>query len=120
MNPADALAHVLVATQPHPEVEPDLAPFRPLIGSWDLIVTWHNEDGTQRSVKGEWHFGWALDGRAVADVWITPSRTVRAAGGESGEWGLSLRFLRPGDQGLPLDLAGPEEPRRTAVHRPRC
>ncbi|MFC7615657.1 hypothetical protein ACFQV2_21330 [Actinokineospora soli] len=45
--------------------------------------------------RGEWHFGWALGGRAVADVWITPSRAARADSDEDGEWGLSLRFHDP-------------------------
>ncbi len=27
-----------------------------------------------RRRKGEWHFGWALEGRAIQDVWIVPPR----------------------------------------------
>jgi hypothetical protein len=44
-------------------------PFNLLIGSWDLGVTWHDDEGAVvRRTQGEWHFGWALDGRAVEDV----------------------------------------------------
>ena len=44
------------------------------VGSWDLDVTQIAEDGRARRRKGEWHFGWALEGRAVQDVWIVPPR----------------------------------------------
>jgi len=44
------------------------------VGSWDLDVTQIAEDGRTRRRKGEWHFGWALEGRAVQDVWIVPPR----------------------------------------------
>ena len=42
------------------------------IGSWDLDVTQIADDGSQRRRPGEWHFGWALEGRAIQDVWILP------------------------------------------------
>jgi hypothetical protein len=45
-----------------------------LVGSWDLDVTQYREDGVERQRKGEWHFGWALEGRAIQDVWIVPPR----------------------------------------------
>lgn len=32
------------------------------------------DDGSERRRKGEWHFGWALEGRAIQDVWIVPPR----------------------------------------------
>jgi hypothetical protein len=44
------------------------------VGSWDLDVTQFSAGGTPRRRKGEWHFGWALEGRAVQDVWIVPPR----------------------------------------------
>ena len=65
--------------------------FAPLIGSWSLQVFDHLPGGEVELSSAEWHFTWALDGRAVADVWINPSRADRSSGGD-GEWGLSLRF----------------------------
>src|SRR3981189_1258605 len=44
------------------------------VGSWDLDVTQIRDDGSARQRKGEWHFGWALEGRAIQDVWIVPPR----------------------------------------------
>jgi hypothetical protein len=89
---ADTLAAVFTASAPRPELAGRLAVFAPLVGSWHLRVTDVAADGTETERDGEWHFGWALDGRALADVWISPSRAARAAGAPDGEWGLSLRF----------------------------
>jgi hypothetical protein len=44
------------------------------IGSWDLDVMQISDAGAKRQRKGEWHFGWALEGRAIQDVWIVPPR----------------------------------------------
>jgi hypothetical protein len=88
---ADALASVFVARRPRPELADQMGLFAPLIGSWALDVFEYDDGGQENRSTAEWHFGWALDGRAVADVWITPPRAER--GPESdGEWGLSLRF----------------------------
>jgi len=42
------------------------------VASWDLDVAQFREHGMRRQRKGEWHFGWALQGRAIQDVWIVP------------------------------------------------
>jgi hypothetical protein len=97
VTPAEALAGVFTAAAPRPELAGRLALFAPLVGSWHLRVTDVAVDGVETERDGEWHFGWALDGRALADVWISPSRAARAAGAPDGEWGLSLRFW---DEGL--------------------
>ncbi|MFW3172114.1 hypothetical protein [Geodermatophilus sp. CPCC 206100] len=86
------LAEVFPAAAPRPELADRLAVFAPLVGSWQLRVTDVAADGTETERDGEWHFGWALDGRALADVWISPSRAARAEGAPDGEWGMSLRF----------------------------
>lgn len=43
-----------------------------LIGDWEFDATVHKDDGTTHTGKGEIHFVWALDGRAIIDVWILP------------------------------------------------
>ncbi|MFI5728648.1 hypothetical protein ACIA49_00910 [Kribbella sp. NPDC051587] len=92
---ARVLAGLMVSDAPRPEFAEAFQPFAPLIGSWDLDVAWYDEHGdVTRSTRGEWHFAWALDGRAVADIWITPSRAARATDGD-GEWGLSIRIHDP-------------------------
>jgi|RhiMetdeSRZDD1v2_1073273.scaffolds.fasta_scaffold926560_2 hypothetical protein len=93
MDPRAALQDAFASPHPAPELADELALFGRFVGSWDLEVTDIAPDGTETTTAGEWHFGWALGGRAVADVWICPRRT---ADGESpGEHGLSLRFYDP-------------------------
>src|SRR5262245_2420619 len=44
-----------------------------LVGSWDLdIHRYWGIDVKARAMKAEAHFGWALEGRAIQDVWIMP------------------------------------------------
>lgn len=81
------------AAGPAPELADRLQLFGQFVGSWDLAVTDLDAAGVPTCREGEWHFGWALAGRAVADVWICPRRTPD--GGSPGEHGLSLRFYDP-------------------------
>lgn len=71
--------------------------FGRFVGSWDLDVIYYDESGAvRRQTSGEWHFGWALEGRAIEDVWIVPPRTQRSSGGQApGEYGATLRFYDP-------------------------
>ena len=43
-----------------------------LVGSWELDS--RRYAGERVSIPGEAHFVWALEGRAIQDVWIMPSR----------------------------------------------
>ncbi|USU17521.1 hypothetical protein [Paraburkholderia fungorum] len=45
-----------------------------LIGSWDMDVLHCRVDLRQAPRRGEIHFGWVLEGRAVQDVWIMRPR----------------------------------------------
>ena len=50
----------------------DLSDFGRLVGSWDLDVAYHHDDGRIEHRPGEWHFAWILGGRAIQDVWRVP------------------------------------------------
>jgi hypothetical protein len=68
------------------------------VGSWDLDVTHFREDGVRRQRKGEWHFGWVLEGRAVQDVWIVPPRGELRHGdaaANANSYGTTLRVYDP-------------------------
>lgn len=82
----------LAADGPHPDCAQDMQLFGQFAGSWTVDVRWHAGTHAGRSAKGEWHFAYALEGRAVLDVWIVPTRAERAAGAEPYEWGATLRF----------------------------
>jgi len=49
-----------------------------LIGAWEMDVLVHLANDAEYRGRGEIHFGWVLEGRAIQDVWITPPRGQRS------------------------------------------
>jgi hypothetical protein len=47
------------------------------VGDWEGDAVDYAPDGSRRTGKGEVHFGWVLEGRAIQDVWILPTRAER-------------------------------------------
>jgi catechol 2,3-dioxygenase-like lactoylglutathione lyase family enzyme len=43
-----------------------------LVGDWEMDAIIHVDDGSTKTGKGEIHFGFVLEGRAIQDVWILP------------------------------------------------
>lgn len=67
--------------------------FGKLIGSWSLDYIDRN---MSCSVKGEWHFSWVLEGMAIQDVIILPSRETKTEIPHPlAEYGTSLRIYNP-------------------------
>ena len=80
------------------------------VGSWELDVTQFAEDGTCRRRKGEWHFGWALEGRAIQDVWIVPPRSELRHGDAAANvdsYGTTLRIYDPGIDAWQIQWSDP-------------
>src|SRR5215467_12393604 len=49
-----------------------------LVGSWELdVLHYRAVDLASQKIKGEAHFGWVLEGRAIQDVWIMPRPSDR-------------------------------------------
>lgn len=70
--------------------------FGSLIGEWDIIWNDHLEDSEPRQVKGEWIFSRVLDGTAVQDLFIVPSRAERLRNKQpDAEYGTTLRIFNP-------------------------
>jgi hypothetical protein len=67
----------LVAQRRSPEIPEAMDIYGWLVGSWELEVRHYWVDVRGRNLKGEVHFAWALEGRAVQDVWIMPRRSDR-------------------------------------------
>lgn len=63
------------------------------IGSWNGRMVYRDPDGTHRESSADVYFGWVLEGRAVQDVWIAPSRD--AAGEPLIMYGTTLRVYEP-------------------------
>lgn len=57
-----------------------------LIGRWTMDAVVHLDDGSRHQGRGEIHFGWVLEGRAIQDVWILPGIF----------YGTTLRVYDPG------------------------
>ncbi len=57
-----------------------------LIGSWEMDAVLYGDDGTTHTGRGEIHFGWVLEGRAIQDVWTWPGIF----------YGTTLRVYDPG------------------------
>jgi hypothetical protein len=85
----------LAASGPDPEHRDEMALFGQFIGSWDIEMVSMPPGKLQDRFIAEWHFGWALEGRAVQDVLITrrPSgelvgygSTVRSFDRRRGSW----------------------------------
>ena len=70
----------------------DLADFGRLVGSWDLDVAWHHDDGRIEHRPGEWHFAWILEGRAIQDVWRVPGA---GPGDPPRDYGTTIRAWDP-------------------------
>ena len=87
----------LLSDGPHPEHAEAAMLFGQFVGSWDVDVAWYEAGRVVRRARGEWHFAWVLEGRAVQDVWIVPPRSERSAGdADLYEYGTTLRFYDPG------------------------
>ena len=84
-------SHALIASGPASDRAEKMMLYGQFIGSWDGTVIVHRPDSQRFENSCEVHFGWALAGRAVQDVWIAPSRKTRAAGAEEGMYGTTLR-----------------------------
>jgi hypothetical protein len=75
---ANPMLETLRADAPDEALARKLRLYGQFVGSWDLAVEWHPPTGNVQRAAGEWHFAWVLEGRAVQDVWIFPSRHARA------------------------------------------
>jgi hypothetical protein len=88
----------LLATGPAPAHAAEIGQFGRLCGLWETQITYYPTDGSApRHVEGEWEFAYALEGRAVIDVWQVPSRKALAGAARAPdqECGLCVRIWDP-------------------------
>ena len=88
----------LHADGPAPDRADKLGLYGWLIGAWEMDVVVHTATDAAYRGKGEIHFGWVLEGRAIQDVWITPPRGARndAIGAAANFYGSTFRIYDPG------------------------
>ena len=87
----------MVAPGRAPEIPPEDDIYGWLVGSWEQELTVYGPDGSVRRTAGEAHFSWALEGRAIVDVWINPRRKDRpSVPSRFADWyGTTLRVYDP-------------------------
>jgi len=88
----------LLSQGPEASIAPQMEQFGRLAGRWETQIAFYPADGSPaRQAQGEWEFGYALEGRAILDVWQVPSR--QALGGAprrpDQECGLCVRIWDP-------------------------
>ena len=83
----------LLAHGPNPEMAEKLMLFGQFVGDWDILEDrFYDSNGTrsleENLTRGELHWGWVLDGRAVQDVWMSIDEKTGRAKSE----GTTIRF----------------------------
>lgn len=94
----DPFAQALLSPGPTSGLGDKLNLYGRFVGAWTFHASRHLEDGTVLTGRGEVHFGWVLEGRAVQDVWILPARNTDPQP-SLGKWtfyGTTLRVYDPG------------------------
>ena len=91
---SDGFIEALVSTGPSGEIGSAADTFSWMIGGWAAEVADFDEDGAVRRGTGEWWFSWVLEGRAVQDVWIVPTRGERRENRQSADnrYGSTIRY----------------------------
>lgn len=65
--------------------------FGQFVGSWKFSGTEYYDNGRRATDRGEIHFHWVLQGRAIQDVWLETKRTDS----DPKVYGTTLRFYDP-------------------------
>lgn len=69
-----------------------------LVGSWELeVLHYRGANLASQKLRGEAHFGWVLEGRAMQDVWIMPGLSDRKPDSDctNNMYGTTLRIWDP-------------------------
>jgi len=86
MTRSSAFIAALCCDSPAPDRADKLNLYGWLVGSWEMQASTFTADGTKHTGRGAIHFAWALEGRALQDVWILPGVF----------YGTTLRVYDPG------------------------
>jgi hypothetical protein len=81
----------LLAEEPAPEHQDKLMLFGQFVGFWTFDGAEYRDDGSRRTDKGEIHFHWVLQGRAIQDVFLETERSDS----DPKIYGSTVRFYDP-------------------------
>ena len=91
----DPFLDTLRAEGPAPDRAAQMMLYGQFAGSWEGALKYLGPDGSRHETTAEVHFGWVLEGRAIQDVWIAPSRTGRKDGERLLMHGSTFRVYDP-------------------------
>jgi hypothetical protein len=91
----DPFLETLRADGPAPDCAAHMMLYGQFVGSWDGTLKYVDLEGVRRETTAEVHFGWVLEGRAIQDVWIAPSRQARKEGERLLMHGSTFRVYDP-------------------------
>jgi len=100
-TPSDNFIRVLFASGRSAEIPESADAYGWLVGSWELeVLHYRGIDLSSQNIKGEAHFTWVLEGRAIQDVWITPRMSDRKSDSDrtNNMYGTTLRVWDPAIQ----------------------
>ena len=89
---ASSMLQALRAEQPAADRAAQMMLYGQFLGSWDGRLAYRDSEGVRRETTAEVHFDWALEGRAVQDVWIAPAR---GTAGPQLMYGTTVRVFDP-------------------------
>ena len=73
--------------------------FGQFVGEWDFDWIENYDTSEERHIPGEWIFSWVLEGTAIQDVFICPSRNERLTRTyPDAEYGTTIRIFNPKSQ----------------------
>jgi hypothetical protein len=82
----NSLTELLLADGPAADRADKMGLYGWLIGAWEMDAVTYSDDGQRHTGRGQIRFAWALEGRAIQDVWILPGAF----------YGTTLRVYDPG------------------------
>lgn len=85
--------NALISDSKNPNIPEEHDLFGRLIGEWEFEYIDNHGTADERHVAGEWIFSWVLDGTAIQDIFICPSREERLENPQAdAEYGSTLRI----------------------------
>jgi hypothetical protein len=114
----DAFCEALVSRERSPIIPEEYDFWGPLIGEW--YIKWFGHAGKYqgKSYKGEWIFSRVLQGTAIQDIFIVPSREEYAKSPQpDAEYGSTIRFYSPENRNWNVFYGAANEATRLTAQR---
>jgi hypothetical protein len=109
-DPRTDMIRTLQSLRPSPSLGNQAQVFDRFVGTWDLNCVLYGPKGEVSKFKGQWIFGWALDGKLEQDVILTGSErvargtTLRFYDARSGKW--RIVWIAPGSGNVAMLKGG--------------